>query len=249
MPDESELSRKLRFGAALKENDISRLEMLSRNPEAIPANTDLIQEKDVPYHVHLVTAGVVCRYKHLEDGSRSIVALMLPGDFCDLHVTILGRMDHSIGTLVDSRIVRVPGREMEEMLREFPLINRACWWATLVDEAVLREWLVSVGRREAEKHLAHLFCELYTRLDAVGLTQGREFRLPFTQEDLADILQISKVHLQRVLKRLRNTGAVHLQNRHIELADFESLKDFAEFDPGYLHLDKPPDKGRVSAAQ
>lgn len=198
---------------------------------------DMVLEGDAPEYVHFVRSGTAFRYKHLPDGRRAIVALLLPGDFCDLHVTILNHMDHSIAALTDCEVTRVPKAEMEDMLYSHPSINRACLWATLVDEAILREWLVNVGRRTADKQLAHLFCELYVRLDAVGLTTDHSFRMPFTQATLGDLLGISPVHVQRAMSALRAEGLIVLQDRNIRLPDFSTLAKLGDFDPAYLHLD------------
>ncbi len=239
MTNESSLTRKLRFGADLQQADVDRLERLAQQARAFSATQDLIVEDDCPDHVHVVFSGTACRYKNLPDGRRAIVALLLPGDFCDLHVYILGRMDHSIGALTDCVVSRVPALEMEEILRSHPEINRACLWASLVEEAVLREWLVNVGRRSSEKQLAHLFCELYVRLDTVGLTYDHQFPMPYTQVVLGDLLGISQVHVQRVLSALRDDGLVSLQDRRIQITDFQALATLGEFEPDYLHLGRP----------
>jgi len=234
--EESLLARKLRFGARLGRPDVERLERMSLSSRSVRANTDLIREADPPYHVHVVQSGVACRYKLRPDGSRAIVALLLPGDFCDLHVSILGRMDHSIAALLDSEVTYVPEGEMLEMLETHPAIARACWWSTLVDEAILREWLVNVGRRPSEKQLGHLFCELYTRLHAVGLATDARFRMPFTHVVLGDLLGLSSVHIQRVLRSLRQNGLITLQDHWVGFPDFAAMAGFSEFDPGYLHM-------------
>lgn len=236
MTEESHLTRKLRFGAALGKEEACRLDRLVREAVPVPARTDLVVQYQATEHVHVVKSGVACRYKMMPDGRRAILALLLPGDFCDLHVAILDYMDHSIGTLVDCEISRVSRNEIECMLTHYPLINRACWWATLVDEAVLREWLVNIGRRRTDQQLAHLFCEIYVRLKAVGLAGDHSFRMPFTQETLGDLIGATQVHVQRTMAQLRGAGLITLQDRVIAFPDFDALAGFAEFEPGYLHL-------------
>ncbi|PYE80846.1 Crp/Fnr family transcriptional regulator [Pseudoroseicyclus aestuarii] len=236
MADENYLIRKLRHGANLEAEDIGRLERIFDRFKSVGAGCDLIAEGQPPSHVHVIMSGTACRYKVLPDGRRAIVSLLLPGDFCDLHVAILGHMDHSIGTLTDCEIALIERDVLADMLIHYPLINRACWWATLVDEAVLREWLVNIGRRSSEQQLAHLFCELHARLETVGLTEGQSFFMPFTQTTLADLLGISAVHVQRVMSSLRDKGLLSLQDRRINLIDFRGLAELSDFDPVYLHL-------------
>jgi CRP-like cAMP-binding protein len=160
-----------------------------------------------------------------------------------LHVFILKAMDHNIGTLSASRIVAIPRARILE-LTEKPAIARALWWATLVDEAILREWLVSLGRRDAAQRLAHILCELLHRLRAVGLAKGSSYELPLTQIDLADTLGLSTVHMNRSLQALRTEGLITLKDKHVVILDPRRLTELAGFNPNYLHLgggeeDKP----------
>jgi CRP-like cAMP-binding protein len=185
-----------------------------------------------------VISGFACRYKVLRNGSRQIVALLVPGDFCDLHVAILGTMDYSIATLSPCTIADLSRATVLDLTEQYPRIGRALWWATLVDEAVSREWLVNIGRREAPQRMAHLFCELLMRFQAVGLADGDSCPFPLTQVDLADALGLTPVHVNRTVQALRQAGLIVLQKRRLAIPDVDSLKMFCDFDPEYLHLVK-----------
>ena len=115
------------------------------------------------------------------------------------------------------------------------------WWATLVDEAILREWLVSMGRRSADKQMAHLFCELLVRLDGVGLVENNCYDLPLNQTDLSEILGLTPVHVNRTLQKLRADGLIQFISKRICIPDVPTLMAFVEFDPRYLHLRKRPE--------
>jgi CRP-like cAMP-binding protein len=153
--------------------------------------------------VHLILDGFACRYKVLPEGTRSIVAYLLPGDMCDWHAFILKEMDHSVATLSPCQVVAIPRSTVLEVTDKYPAITRALWWIALVDEAVLREWIVSLSRRSADQAIAHLFCELLVRLEAVGLRVANGFEFPVTQSDLADTVGLSAVRVNRVLQELR----------------------------------------------
>jgi len=227
--------RKLEHGAPLTDADRKVLEAVCEQSRLIPARTDLIEEGDEPRYVHLVMEGFACRYKVLEDGKRQIVAFFVPGDLCDLHVHILGEMDHSIATVVDSLMVLIDPPTIEALTSN-PRINRALWWATLVDEGTLREWLVNMGQRRADQQMGHIFCELLLRLQAVGCADSDSFTLPLTQQGLADTMGITVVHVNRVLKHLRRERLVEMNGREVNILDVERLRDFSGFDPNYLHL-------------
>jgi CRP-like cAMP-binding protein len=235
---------KLQHGAELTDADRAALEKAASDVRQVKAHEDLIREGDKPDHVHVVLEGFAFRYKILPDGQRQIMAYLVPGDLCDLHVSILGEMDHAIGTITPCKVAYIPRREIEELTEKHPRINRALWWATLVDKGTLREWLVSMGRREADKQMAHIFCELLVRLQTVGLATEDSFELPMTQEELGDTLGLSTVHVNRVLQQLRGDGLITLKGKHLAIHDVERLKEYAEFDPNYLHLRKRPSQER-----
>ena len=236
------LTRKLEGFGPLPEADKHVLDAVIHEVRAVEPRVDLIREGEAPSEVHLILEGFACRYKMLPNGTRQIVAYLVPGDFCDLHVFILRKMDHSIATLSRCTVVKIPRPRVLE-LSERPAIARALWWAALVDEATLREWLVNIGARSSEQRMAHLFCELLLRLRAVGLTNGDQYELPITQIELADTMGLTSVHVNRVLKRLRVDGLIAMKGRKLIILDVERLKALSGFNPNYLHL--PDQNGKV----
>src|SRR3712207_3458341 len=108
-------------------------------------------------------------------------------------------MDHSIGTITRVRLAEIPRDAILDITEQHPRITRALWWEMLVQVAIQREWTVNLGQRTGLERLAHLLCELFIRLRAVGLTQGNTVRLPVTQVDLGDATGLSNVHVNRVL--------------------------------------------------
>ncbi|MGF7147317.1 CRP-like cAMP-binding protein [Sphingomonas zeicaulis] len=227
--------RKLEYGAALTAQDCLTLESASHGSRKVAGRTTLISEGDEPRNVHLIKEGFACRYKLLPNGKRQIMAFFVPGDICDLHVHILGQMDHSIGTLIESDVVDL-SPETIAALAANPRINRALWWSTLVDEGTLREWLVGMGQRPTDQQTAHLFCELLARLQAIGRAMDNSFDMPFTQEELADALGVTIVHANRTLMALRGHDLIRIEGRRLIVADPERLRQFCDFDANYLHL-------------
>lgn len=230
------LIMKLEYGASLTDADRAVLQDLTRKTRRVARHSDISPEGERPENVHLVLEGFACRYKTLADGRRQIMAFLVPGDFCDLHVAILGEMDHSIGTGWGCTIVELPRSAIEDLTAHHPRITRALWWATLVDEGTLRAWLVNMGQRDADRQMAHLVCELLVRLRVVGLVSDDSFAFPITQDDLADTLGITGVHVNRVLQDLRSQGLLEWKSKRLYIPDVERLMAFAEFDPKYLHL-------------
>lgn len=235
----------------LTSDEREALRNLARKPHRRRRGTDLISEGDRPNSLYLLLDGWAFRYKQLECGSRQIMAYLVPGDLCDIRIFLSEEMDHSIGLLSDASVVKVPAVEMLDILDRFPRIERALLWATLVDEATLREWLLNVGQRDAVQKLSHLFCELYVRLSIVNLIHQKDtFVMPLTQPQLADTTGMTTVHVNRSLQRLRKNGLIATKRGKLTILDFKGLAAVAGFNEQYLHTDGPPveEKLRLRAA-
>lgn len=229
--------RKLESFHPLSAEDKDFLARHSRPLREVAAKRDIICEGDVPANVFVILSGFACRYKIIEEGKRQIMAYLLPGDTCDFNVFILNKMDHGIATLSRCQILELSRAAILEMT-EHPAIARALWWANLVDEATLREWLVNIGQRSAEARAGHLLCELLVRLENVGLVKDDTYHLPITQADLADTLGMTVVHANRMLTSLRDKGLIEIEGKTLAILDAPGLKTLSGFDPNYLHLDK-----------
>ncbi|MEA3003255.1 MAG: hypothetical protein QOH81_2043 [Sphingomonadales bacterium] len=231
------LVEKLQTIAPLPKGDRDALAALSADAREMGARRNIIREGDRPDHVHLIVQGWAARYKLLPDGARQITAFLIPGDFCDLHITVLREMDHSIATLTRAKVAYIP-RERMEALTARPDVARAFWWATLVDEAVLRSWIVNIGRRDAYEAIGHLMCELYMRMKNVGLTRDHSYELPLTQEEVGDALGLTPVHVNRVLQRMRSEGLIRFARGALTIHDYHRLEQASGFNPNYLHIDQ-----------
>ena len=206
----------------------------------VRAGADLVREGDRPDKSTLVTSGFTTRYRVLSDGQRQITALHIPGDFVDLHSFVLKEMDHSVGALTNCRVIGFPHQALTTITERFPHLTRVLWLMTLLDGAIHREWLVAMGRRSAGGQLAHLICETYMRLNAVGVAEDYRFTLPLTQVELGDVLGISAVQVNRVLQELRGENLLTWHNQTVHILDWPRLQERAEFDPRYLHLHNEP---------
>lgn len=235
-PPVNPLIAKLSRGCALDAHDRARLEEITTRRTALPARGDIIREGDAPADVHLIMDGFAYRYKLIPGGRRSIMAILVPGDFCDLDVAILSRMDHNIATLTPCSLVEIPRATIDELTTRHPAVARALRWATLVDEATLREWLVNMGQRPADRQLAHFLCELRLRLEVVGMADRVGMYLPMTQEEISDTLGMSAVHVNRVFQHLRELDLLRMHGRNLMFPDIARLEEFAEFNSDYLHL-------------
>jgi CRP-like cAMP-binding protein len=234
------LIRKLEQRDTLSDEEKRALEGTVGRTREVQADEDIVREGDRPSDSTLVLEGFVARYKLLQNGKRQITALHVPGDFVDLHSFLLKTMDHSILALTPCRLVLFPHENLRRITETHPHLGRLLWLSTLIDGAIHREWLVAMGRRPAVNQIAHLICELFLRLQAVGLTKDKSFELPLTQTELSDALGLSTVHVNRIIQELRADGMVTWRGETIVIEDWPRLQQIAEFDPVFLVLDKEP---------
>ena len=149
-------------------------------------------------------------------------------------------MDHSIATLTPCRIAIVPHQALREITEAHPHLTRLLWLNTLIDGAISRRWLLNVGHRQARERMAHLICELFTRLQTAGLTEAGTCHVPITQVELGSALGLSTVHTNRVLQELRRDELITWWGPSLTIEDWARLCRVAEFDPTYLDLEHAP---------
>lgn len=219
----------------LDEEDIAGLLALTGRPRPVKTRHDLIREGDRPGPVFVMMEGWACRYKVLPSGTRQVLAFLMPGDACDLHIGLLAEMDHSIQTITPARVVTIDRVDMDELMARRPAVARAMYIAQLVDEGTMRAWITSMGRRTSIERVAHLMCELYLRARDIQIAGEESLSLPLSQVLLADALGMTSVHINRVLKELRVAGAMTLHRGSLEVSDPAKLVRIAGFDDGYLH--------------
>jgi CRP-like cAMP-binding protein len=124
---------------------------------------------------------------------------------------------------------------LHEFNARWPRLAGALWRDTLIDAAIFRQWMLGLGRKQALGRLAHLLCELFAKMKAVGLATNRSVPMPITQEEFADALGLSGVHVNRSLQELRARELISLDRRTLTILDWDGVKGVAEFDPTYLH--------------
>lgn len=184
----------------------------------------------------VLLAGFAYRQKIVGDGGRQIIALQVPGDAVDLQNSLLKIADHSVQALSAITIARIPRAALLEVAATHPVIAHAFWLDTLVDGSIAWEWIANIGRRDALMRLAHLLCECAVRLEVVNHADGESDSLPMTQEQIADALGLTTVHVNRMLKVLERDGLIARRTRVIAILDTARLREVADFQSAYLHL-------------
>jgi CRP-like cAMP-binding protein len=161
----------------------------------------------------------------------------MKGDVVDLQNSLLRRSDHNVQALTNIEVALIPVQAVRDLAFNRPNIGKAMWYETLVDASIFREWTLNVGRRQARERTAHLLCEFAMRLDVAGLGTQAHYELPMTQEQLADALGLTSVHVNRTLKSLEAEGLIERTRRSVIIGDWKALAGVGDFDPNYLHFE------------
>lgn len=212
--------------------------MTNSNVRTYRAGEDIMRQGDDPRHVNIVLDGWAWRFKYLEDGRRQVTSLFLPGDVCDLYMFVLRRMDHFVGAITNVTIARVTRELFDDVTLDRPRILESLLWDSLVSIAIQREWTLSLGQRSAYERVAHLYCETFVRLKAVGRVDGDTCEWPLRQNQMADVTGLSTVHINRTIRDLKEAELIVVEGRKLTVPDLEALEAAALLDREYLHLDR-----------
>ncbi len=234
--DSDIVGRKLATHSVLSAIEIAALSALATQPAIFKTGAMVAVVGDRLDRATFMIGGLACRSKILADGRRQILSLLLPGDMVDAHASLLGHRDDNLEALTTCQVSHASQAELKAVGLTHPGLGEAMLRQALIEGAIGREWVINVGRRSTLEALAHLICEMKLRLDAVGLGVDDAYPFALTQEDMADALGVTSIHLNRVLKMLRSMGSISLQGKVLKICDWPRLLALANFSSSYLHL-------------
>ena len=236
---ETPLAKKLNNFVDLSPDEVACLADLQSRRRTVAALTEIVYEGQTDHRAWILQEGWANCYKLVPDGGRQIIGFPLPGDFMGLRSVLLRTSDHSFASLTDAVVSEVPKQRLIDIFHELPRLAAAILWATSRDEAMVVEHLVNIGRRSAIERLAHLFLELGQRLEMIDLVSPTGFACPLNQYVLADALGLSAIHVNRVLRQLRERGLITVKAHQVIIHDLNGLRELAGYDSGYLNGDRP----------
>lgn len=231
-----------RSGVSLEPAERDRLEAAIIEIQTVEPRKTIARAGETLQQSTLLLEGIMSRYIDDRHGLRQLVAVHVPGDFVDLHAYPLKILDHDVATMTAATVAIVPHDEIDAIAREAPQLLRKLWFATLIDAAIHRAWLFRLGRLDAIGRVAHFLCEINARLVSAGLSDGRRFVLGLIQNDLAEICGLTNVHVNRVMRHLREERLCVFRSSLVEILDPARLAARGQFGSGYLYIDcRPPE--------
>ena len=224
--------------APLDAADREALLSLPHNVRTLEPASYTVREGDPPRQCAVLLSGFAFRQKITGLGGRQILSLHIPGDMLDLQHLFLSVSDHNVQTLTRAEVAFIPRGALQDLALSRPAVSHAFFVDTLVDASIFREWVVNVGRRDARGRIAHILCEFALRLETAGLAEQYRYDLPMTQEQLADALGLTPVHVNRTLRMLDSEGLIERNRRTVRIRDWQRMRAVADFNERYLHLDQ-----------
>jgi CRP-like cAMP-binding protein len=230
--------RRLSLREDLSQADREAILTLPFSRRRLTAGQYLVWDGDRPQNSCLLISGYAYRQKEAGNGGRQIISIHMKGDIVDLQNSLLGVADHSVQMLTTAEVAIIPVQSIRDLASSHPRVGMAMWYETLVEASIFREWVLNIGRRDARTRIAHLLCEFAMRLQTAELGPRTAYDLPMTQEQLADAVSLTSVHVNRTLMKLEEQGLITRTRRLISIVDWDELMKVADFQPRYLHLDR-----------
>ena len=234
------LIRKLESLGRLSADERESVEALALVGKEVAPGQQIELEGTEPSRCCLVVEGFLRRYSIVSNGNLQTLSIHVPGDIPDLQGLHLRTMDHTLASIGRSKIAMIAHRDILDVLRKAPRLVSLFWRESLVDAAVARAWVKVLGGQDAFGRLAHLACELYVRMNVMGLVRDNSYPLPLTQVQLGETIGASVVHVNRILKKMRADGLLEHKEGRLFILNWDDLSEAADFDPGYLNLRDHP---------
>jgi len=236
---DSPFARKLAAFVRLAPSDLTVMSDLYRRRRKFGVGVDMIHQGQTDQVAYVLASGWACSYKLLPSGTRQIVDFQIPGDFLGLRSVLFRTSDHNVEPITPVQASEIHQRDLLAAFEQTPRLATAVLWAASRDEAMVVEHLVDLGRRSATERMAHFLLELGGRLRLVGLADKTGYECPLSQYLLADAMGLSAVHVNRVLRELREKGLITFQKGRVSFDDYAAAVEYADYDRGYLDHDGP----------
>lgn len=222
--------------ASLTEVTADDLDLLAEMPSTIAhfsSHQAILRHCDNGHQCCLLLQGYLA-WQDAEGTNGQITSISVPGGIADLQTLYRPRINGNLIALGPAVVAQVPHRFFHEISARSTTMSRALLLMLLGEHAIQRNWITNLGSRDALTRVAHLLCEITTRLQNVGLAKDFRLSSPFTQSDLAAACSISPVHANRTIQELRRCNLLQWEAKTLTILDWSGLVRLAGFDPAYL---------------
>jgi CRP-like cAMP-binding protein len=203
----------------------------------VKARKEIYCEAQSCEHLFTLYHGWVALYKTLNNGKRQILRIALPGDMLGFQPNLLAPLTHSAVSLTDSVLCGFPRTAMPDLLRRNTNVARRLTELNARDMNVCQSRLLTIGQQSAIERIAFFCCELYYRLKMIyNNVEHQEIFFPLSQEDIGDATGLTKIHVNRTLRSLREQGLMQISGKQLTIHDLEGLSELGHFDPASIYI-------------
>lgn len=200
-----------------------------------PPRTDIMIEGDPHTGICTILSGWAFRYKMLQNGSRQIIDVMLPGDLMGLQSTMTGKIRHSAQSLTDVRVCSLDGARFHNIFQIHPALSEALMATLLIEEQRADARLLLLGQQRPTERLGYFLLELRERLQRRGQSVEGGFQLPMSYVHLSNTIGASRSQVAASLRDLRERNWASLTVRQVAFLDTAAMARGCE----YTHLPEP----------
>lgn len=202
-------------------------------PRHYHAGETVVVQGDEETRAFIIKEGWGCVSRNLRSGDRQLIEFPLPGDVLDFSMAATGRQEE-FSALTDMTVWEGPSSKLQALAESEKEVGRFHANANRRRRAILVERLADIAQRDSAVRIAHFLLELGTRLSLIGASTHQGYRCPLIQQDLADALGLTPIHLNRMLREARELGLYECRRGHVEFLDYAATVEFADFDTDFL---------------
>ena len=206
----------------------SALAALQVNRRKVKAGEQVVVETRESDEMFVLQSGWLYASTVLEGGARQILRIHHPGDVVNVSCLAWSRVAATITSATAAVVSPFPRRALRDIFAHHPRLAALLFGVSTMENVALSDRLKSLGRTDGRARIATLLLELLSRRDLTE--EGPDtLDLFLSQSEIADAVGLTKVHVNRLLREMTETGLIRREGRHVEIPDKAALASISGF--------------------
>lgn len=202
-----------------------------------PGASIVTSELEDPDQLFIVEEGRLFASQELPNGQRAITRLYFPGDIMGTANIPFERATQSITANTAAVIYVFPRRNLVNAFTQLPRVAAIFYTFAALENAILNDRLVSIGRTRGRARLASLLLEIAARENLMEEGEATSCDPKFTQEQIGDAIGLTVVQVSRLFKEMVEAGLIQREGGRILFLDKPGLEELGQFRDRYQDLD------------
>ncbi len=158
-----------------------------------------------------------------DDGREQVAGFHMTGELLGLDAIGTSKHICDAVALEDSDACEIPYHDLEQLSRDIPALQHH--FHRIMSREIARDYgvMMLLGSMRAEERLAAFLLNLSQRYAARGYSPT-SFILRMTREEIGSYLGLKLETISRAFSHFQNEGLVLVQNKSIEIKDFDRLR-------------------------